>query len=32
MIDKRRVIRVLGHLGDIYMDQVDLALRTILGL
>ncbi|MFH1117687.1 MAG: type II toxin-antitoxin system PemK/MazF family toxin [Pseudomonadota bacterium] len=32
VIDKRRVTRVLGHLDDLYMEQVAGALRTILGL
>lgn len=32
VIDKRRVIRVLGHLDELYMEQVTGALRTILGL
>jgi mRNA interferase MazF len=32
VIDKRRIIRVLGHVDDIYMEEVAWALRTILGL
>ena len=32
VIDKRRIIRVLGHVDDSYMEEVARALRTILGL
>jgi mRNA interferase MazF len=32
VIDKRRIIRILGHLDDIHMDEVTRALRAILGL
>jgi mRNA interferase MazF len=32
VIDKRRIIRVLGHVDDTYMEEVARALRTILGL
>jgi mRNA interferase MazF len=32
VIDKRRIIRVLGHVADTYMEEVARALRTILGL
>ena len=32
VIDKRRIIRVLGHVEDTYMEEVARALRTILGL
>ena len=32
VIDKRRIIRVLGHIDDTYMEEVARALRTILGL
>jgi len=32
VIDKSRIIRVLGHLDDKKMEQVDKALSTILGL
>ena len=32
VIDKRRIIPVLGHVDDIYMEEVARALRTILGL
>ncbi len=32
VIDKRRIIKVLGHLNDSHMDEVAKALRTILGL
>ncbi len=32
VVDKRRVIKVLGHLDESYQKQIDEALRTILGL
>jgi mRNA interferase MazF len=32
IIDKRRIIKVLGHLDDSYMEETTKALRTILGL
>ncbi|HEY7489608.1 MAG TPA: type II toxin-antitoxin system PemK/MazF family toxin [Candidatus Tectomicrobia bacterium] len=32
VIDKRRIIRVLGHVDAPYMEEVARALRTILGL
>jgi mRNA interferase MazF len=32
IIDKRRIIKVLGHLDDSYMEEITKALRTILGL
>jgi mRNA interferase MazF len=32
VIDKRRIIRVLGHLDDPYLEEITRALRTILGL
>lgn len=32
VIDKRRIMRVLGHLDDAHMEEVARALRTILGL
>ena len=32
VIDKRRIVRVLGHLDDARMEEVARALRTILGL
>lgn len=32
VIDKRRIIRVLGHLDDSRMGEVAKALRAILGL
>jgi len=32
VIDKRRIIRVLGHVDDAYMEEMARALRTILGL
>lgn len=32
VIDKRRIIKVLGHLDDPYMQQIAKALSVILGL
>jgi mRNA interferase MazF len=32
VIDTRRIIRVLGHIDDTYLEEVARALRTILGL
>jgi len=32
VIDRQRIIRIVGHLGDDYMEAVEMALRTILGL
>ncbi len=32
VIDKSRIIRVLGHLEDPYLDELAIALQTILGL
>jgi len=32
MIDKRRIIKVLGHLDDAYLEDIARALRAILGL
>ena len=32
VIDKRRIIKVLGHLNDSYVDEIARALRAILGL
>jgi mRNA interferase MazF len=32
VIDKRRIIKVLGHLGEPYLEEIAKALRTILGL
>jgi len=32
VIDKSRIIRVLGHLDDIYVEELAKALSTILGL
>ena len=32
VIDKRRIVRVLGRLDDAHMEEVARALRTILGL
>ncbi len=32
VIDKRRIIKVLGHLEEPYMERIAKALRTILGI
>ncbi|MBU4374181.1 MAG: type II toxin-antitoxin system PemK/MazF family toxin [Euryarchaeota archaeon] len=32
VIDKRRIIKVLGYLDDSYMEEIARALCTILGL
>ncbi len=32
VIDKRRIIRVLGHLDDPHLEEIGQALDTILGL
>ena len=32
VIDKSRIIRVIGHLDDVYMQELATALYTILGL
>jgi mRNA interferase MazF len=32
VIDKRRIIQVLGHLDDPHMEEIARALRIILGL
>lgn len=32
VVDKRRIIKVLGHLGETHLDEIGQALRTILGL
>ncbi|WP_293339119.1 type II toxin-antitoxin system PemK/MazF family toxin [Microcoleus sp. CAWBG58] len=32
VIDKSRVIRVIGHLDDNYMDRLAIAVRAILGV
>jgi len=32
VIDKRRIIKVLGHLEEPYMEKIAQALRTILGI
>ena len=32
VVDKRRIVRVLGHLDEDHLGQVARALRTILGL
>ncbi|MCU7243359.1 MAG: type II toxin-antitoxin system PemK/MazF family toxin [Microcystis sp.] len=32
VIDKSRIIRVMGHLDNPYLEELETALRTILGL
>jgi len=32
VVDKRRINKVLGHLDDLYMQQIAKALSVILGL
>ncbi|MCC5663128.1 type II toxin-antitoxin system PemK/MazF family toxin [Nostoc sp. CHAB 5784] len=32
VVDKSRIIRVIGHLDDNYLDELAIALCTILGL
>jgi mRNA interferase MazF len=32
VIDKRRIVKSLGHLDDSYMQQIAKALSTVLGL
>ncbi len=32
VIDKRRIVRKLGHLDESYMEKVAVAIRTILGV
>jgi len=32
VIDKRRIIKVLGHLDELYIQQIAQALSAILGL
>lgn len=32
VIDKRRIVRVLGHLKEGYMEEIGKALSAILGL
>jgi len=32
MIDRRRIVGVLGHLDGPYLEEIEKALRTILGL
>ncbi len=32
VVDKRRIIKVLGHLDQPYIDEIAKALRAILGL
>ena len=32
VIDKRRIIKVMGHLDNLYMEKIDKALSIILGL
>ena len=32
VVDKSRIIRVIGHLDDNYLDELEIALCTIIGL
>lgn len=32
VIDKRRIVKIIGHLDASYMDQIANAVRVILGL
>lgn len=32
VIDRRRIVRILGHLDPPYLDEVAVAIRTILGV
>ena len=32
VIDKRRIVKVIGHLDDLYMEEIAKALSTTLGL
>ena len=32
IIDKRRVVRKLGHIGEEYLGEVGIAIKVILGL
>ena len=32
VIDKSRIVRAIGHLDDVYMEELAKALATILGL
>ena len=32
VIDTRRIMRVLGHIDDMHLEEVSRALRTVLGL
>ena len=32
VVDKRRIIKVIGHLDEPYLEEMAKALRTILGL
>lgn len=32
VIDRRRIVRVLGHLDQIFMDKIAVAVRAILGV
>lgn len=32
VVDRRRIVRVLGHLDPQYLDEVAVAIRTILGV
>ncbi|WP_199338934.1 MULTISPECIES: type II toxin-antitoxin system PemK/MazF family toxin [Nostoc] len=31
-VDKSRIVKVIGHLDDSYMEELAIALITILGL
>jgi mRNA interferase MazF len=32
VVDKRRIIKIIGHLDEPYLEEIEKALRTILGL
>ena len=32
VVDRRRIVRVLGHLDETFMEKVAVAVRTILGV
>ena len=32
VVDKRRIIKIVGHLDEPYLEEIAKALRTILGL
>jgi len=32
VVDKRRIIKIVGHLDEPYLEEIEKALRTILGL